>query len=134
MVRRIIWSSMAWPAFLSLLGLVLFDSSQQVAELLGWVAGLWAGTLLVCAAFWRFGWRRSAASQLWLWGLVGGIGAIVWLMLFSVSAIVIANVLPITPTTGNWLIALWTPMGLLAGAGLTALNIGGRLRKEDYRG
>ena len=75
------------------------------------------------------GWGRSAARQLYLWGFVGVMGAIVWLVYFG--PVVIATVLPITPI-GGWLIALYTPMGLLAGAAVTALHIGSRLRKEDY--
>jgi len=129
MVRKIIWSSIACPAVLSMFGLPLFISSQEIAEPLSWVAGCWAGTLLVCAAFWHFGWRRSDARQLYLWGFVGVMGAIVWLVYFG--PIVIATVLPITPT-GSWLIALYTTMGLLAGAAVSALHIGSRLHKEDY--
>jgi hypothetical protein len=131
MIRKIMWSSMAWPAVLSIFGVPLFDSLEEIAEPLGWVAGLWAGTLLVCAAFWRFGWGRSAARQLYLWGFVGVIaGAIIVPVHFW--AMVIANVLPIIPI-GSWVIALYTTMGLGVGAGVTALHIGGRLRKEDYR-
>jgi hypothetical protein len=130
MVRRIICSSMAWPAVLSIFALLLFDSLEEIAEPLSWVAGLWAGTLLVWAAFWRFGWGRSATRRLYLWGWIGVIGAIVLPVLFW--TIIIGSVLPIIPT-GNWVIALYTAMGLGVGAGVTALHIGGRLRKEGYR-
>jgi len=116
MIRRIIWSSMVWPAYLSIFGWLLFDTFEETAELLSWVAGCWAGTLSVWAAFWRFGWGRSAGRQLCLWGFVVVIGAIVLPALFF--AVIIADVLPMTPTS-SWLNAYWMTFGLGVGLGLS---------------
>ena len=128
MVGRIIWSSMALPAYLTMFlvpsWLVLFGLTDVVPWSV--LAGVWSGALLVGGAFWHFGWRRSAARQLYLWGIVG---IVVTVLLF---ALVIEDVIPIPPTDGG-LIVFWTTFGLGLSAGLTAINIASRLRKEARR-
>ncbi len=125
MVRRIIWSSMVWPAYISMLiipsWLAIFGFADAVPW--SWLAGWWAGTLLICGAFWRLGWRRSAARGLYLWGIVGLVGTV---LLF---AMVIADVILLPPTDG-WMIAFWTAFGLGLSAATTAMHIASRLRKE----
>lgn len=97
--------------------------------LLSTVAGLWTGTLLVCGVFWRFGWRRSSARQLCLWGMVVVVGTVVLCALLF--AVVIADMAPIPPTR-DWLIAQWATFGLGQGAGISTLHIASQLRKEDH--
>ncbi len=126
MVGSIIGSSLALPAYLTIFfipgWLVIFGLADAFPWF--WLAGWWAGALLVCGAFWHFAWRRSVAKQLYLWGIGGILGTV---LLF---ALVIGDVIPVPPT-GGWLIAFWTTFGLGLSAGLTVINVASRLRKED---
>jgi NhaP-type Na+/H+ or K+/H+ antiporter len=126
MVGRIIWSSMVGTACTTvvLIAAWLVFGGANAAWAESYLAGLWAGALLMCGAFWRFGWRRSAARQLSLWGNAGFVGT---LLLF---AMVIGDVIPLPPTDG-WHIAFGTTLGLGLGAALTASHIASRLRKEE---
>ena len=128
-VGRIIWSSMALPAWITIFSIPSWPVLFGLADPFPWffLAGCWSGALLVCGAFWRFGWRRSAARQLYLWGIGGIVGTV---LLF---ALVIADVILIPAHPYGWLVTLWATFGLGLCAGLTAVNIANRLRKEDRR-
>jgi hypothetical protein len=117
---------MLWPAFQSMLLIptLLAISGPVDAVPWSWLAGWWTGALLVCGAFWRFGWRRSAARQLYLWGIVGVVSTV------FLVAVFIADVIPIPPTDA-WLIALFTTFGVGLSAGVTAIHIASQMGKED---
>ena len=132
MAGRIIWSSMVWPAYVTIMNIPLiiifwpetFSLGESNFFNLSLVAGWWAGTLLVCGAFWRSDWRRSTAEQLYLWGIFGIVGTV---LLF---AMVIVDVIPLPPRSG-WLYVFWTTFGLSLSAATTAMHIASRLRKEN---
>jgi hypothetical protein len=131
MVGRIIWSSMVWPAYFTMLniatGSVFWLGSgfvEAAMPMLSLAAGWWAGALLVCGAFWRLGWRRPATRRLYLWGIGGSTSTVLLVVM------VIADVIPLPPAFG-WLVVFWATCGLGLGAGITALHIASWLRRED---
>jgi hypothetical protein len=124
---------LALPGYLTIFflpgWLVIFGLAHPLPW--SWLAGSWSGTILVCGGFWRFGWRRSAARQLYLWEIVGMVGTV--LLFALVFALVIGGRNPDPHTDSSWLIAFWATFGLGLSAGLTVVNIASRLRKEDRR-
>jgi hypothetical protein len=103
-------------------------ASSGLADAVQWslplLAGWWAGALLICGAFWRFGWSKTAARRLylWGWGTFGIAGTVFLVAVFLVDVI---------PPTDAWLIAFQTTFGIVLSAGLTTAHIASQLRKED---
>src|SRR5829696_234858 len=122
MVGKIIRSSMVSAAVQSIVIVATLKAIYGLAEPVPWslLAGWWAGALLVCGAFWCFGWSRSAARQLylWGWGTFGIVGTVLYVEVFVVDVI---------PPTDAWLIAFGTTFGVVLSAGLTTAHIASQL-------
>ena len=88
---------------------------------------------MVWGAFWLFGWGGSAVRSLWLWGIVGSVGAM--LVVFGQVALVLylaSSPADLQPTPAS--IAIWGAGGLVFGASGMAIDIARRLRKEERSG
>jgi hypothetical protein len=96
-----------------------------VSEGLSLVVGLWVGFVLAWGAFRFFGWDRAAVKYVYLWGIVGGVLALVALFVVGVMDF---GVVPATPAVT---VAFWTACGLVLGAVLLAGGIGRRLPEEE---
>ena len=96
-----------------------------VSEGLSLVVGLWVGFVLAWGAFRFFGWDRAAVKYVYLWGIVGGVLALVALFVVGVMDF---GVVPATPAVT---VAFWTACGLVLGAVLLAGGIGKRLPEEE---
>jgi hypothetical protein len=96
-----------------------------VSEGLSLVVGLWVGFVLAWGAFRFFGWDRAAVRNVYLWGIVGGVLALVALFVVGVMNF---GVIPATPAVT---VTFWTACGLVLGAVLLAGGIGRRLPEEE---
>ena len=96
-----------------------------VSEGLSLVVGLWVGFVLAWGAFRFFGWDRAAVKYVYLWGIVGGVLALVALFVVGVMDF---GVVPATPAVT---VAFWTACGLVLGAVLLAGGIGRRLPEGE---
>src|ERR671917_220856 len=96
-----------------------------VSEGLSLVVGLWVGFVLAWGAFRFFGWDRAAVKGVYLWGIVGGVLALVALFVVGVMDF---SVIAATPAVT---VAFWTACGLVLGAVLLAGGIGRRLPEEE---
>jgi hypothetical protein len=95
-----------------------------VSEGLSLVVGLWVGFVLAWGAFRFFGWDRAAVKGVYLWGIVGGVLALVALFVVGVMDF---GVIAATPAVT---VAFWTACGLVLGAVLLAGGIGRRPEEE----
>ena len=96
-----------------------------VSEGLSLVVGLWVGFVLAWGAFRFFGWDRAAVKYVYLWGVVGGVLALVALFVVGVMDF---GVIAATPAVT---VAFWTACGLVLGAVLLAGGIGRRRPEEE---
>ena len=96
-----------------------------VSEGLSLVVGLWVGFVLAWGAFRFFGWDRAAVKYVYLWGIVGGVLALVALFVVGVMDF------GVIPATLAVTVAFWTACGLVLGAVLLAGGIGRRLPEEE---
>ena len=96
-----------------------------VSEGLSLVVGLWVGFVLAWGAFRFFGWDRAAVKGVYLWGIVGGVLALVALFVVGVMDF---GVIAATPAVT---VAFWTACGLVLGAVLLAGGIGRRRPEEE---
>ena len=96
-----------------------------VSEGLSLVVGLWVGFVLAWGAFRFFGWDRAAVKYVYLWGIVGGVLALVALFVVGVMDF---GVVPATPAVT---VIFWTACGLVLGAVLLAGGIGRRPPEEE---
>ena len=96
-----------------------------VSEGLSLVVGLWVGFILAWGAFRFFGWDRAAVKYVYLWGIVGGVLALVALFVVGVMDF---GLIPATPAAT---VAFWKACGLVLGAVLLAGGIGRRLPEEE---
>ena len=96
-----------------------------VSEGLSLVVGLWVGFVLAWGAFRFFGWDRAAVKGVYLWGIVGGVLALVALFVVGVMGF---GVIAATPAVT---VAFWTACGLVLGAVLLAGGIGRRRPEEE---
>ncbi len=97
-----------------------------VAEWLSLVAGLWVCLFFVWGTLRLFGWGRSAARSIYLWGIVGMV-LVVLVVLVDVGTMM-SGIMPATPAVT---ITLWTAGGIVLGAVSTAGGMSRRLRDEN---
>src|ERR687894_552662 len=96
-----------------------------VSEGLSLAVGLWVGYVLAWGAFGFFGWDRAGVKGVYLWGIVGGVLALVALFVVGVMGF---GVIAATPAVT---VAFWTACGLVLGAVLLAGGIGRRLPEKE---
>jgi hypothetical protein len=121
-VRRLAFSLTKGSVFIIIFALA---TGWAVYEGLSLVVGLWVGFVLAWGAFRFFGWDRAAARYVYLWGVVGGVLALVALFVVGVMDF---GVIPATPAVT---VTFWTACGLVLGAVLLAGGIGRRLPEEE---
>ncbi len=121
-VRRLALSLAKGSFFIIIFALA---TGWAVSEGLSLVVGLWVGFVLAWGAFRFFGWDRAAVKYVYLWGVVGGVLALVALFVVGVMDF---GVIPATPAVT---VTFWTACGLVLGAVLLAGGIGRRLPEEE---
>ena len=121
-VRRLALSLAKGSFFIIIFALA---TGWAVSEGLSLVVGLWVGFVLAWGAFRFFGWDRAAVKYVYLWGVVGGVLALVALFVVGVMNF---GVIPATPAVT---VTFWTACGLVLGAVLLAGGIGRRLPEEE---
>ena len=121
-VRRLVLSLAKGSVFIIVFALA---TGWAVSEGLSLVVGLWVGFVLAWGAFRFFGWDRAAVKYVYLWGIVGGVLALVALFVVGVMDF---GVIPATPAVT---VTFWTACGLVLGAVLLAGGIGRRLPEEE---